>query len=192
MRNLITKIYLIKLFSTIFDRKGSLGFFSLFPLCLLSLFVDSHMLLSREQHIMSNIPALVVHSSLVDHPLHSTLQLAKRHSFILAASILFQRKDTQLTRSVLLRPMAMTYHMGVILPVHPSFSFLSLNCSYSDFSCLSFLTEVSHNYFFRRKVSASRILQVPDTLFLGFFQKLFAVCRASNKNFSRPKGEIIR
>ena len=43
-----------------------------------------------------------------------------------------------------------------------------------------------YNYFFRRKVSASRILQVPGALFLEFFQKLFAVCRASNKNFSGP------
>ena len=59
-------------------------------------------------------------------------------------------------------------------------------------SYLPFSGEASHTYFFRRKVSASRILQVPGSLFLEFFQKLFAVCRASNKNFSKPRGEIIR
>ena len=57
---------------------------------------------------------------------------------------------------------------------------------------MTFPSEASHTYFFRRKVSASRILQVPGALFPEFFQKLFAVCWASNKNFSRPKGEIIR
>ena len=41
---------------------------------------------------------------------------------------------------------------------------------------MPFLGEASHTYFFRRKVSASRILQVPGALILGFFQKLFAVC----------------
>jgi len=59
-------------------------------------------------------------------------------------------------------------------------------------SFMTFPGEASHTYFFRRKVSASRILQVPGALFPEFFQKLFAVCRASNKNFSWPKGEIIR
>ena len=59
-------------------------------------------------------------------------------------------------------------------------------------SYLPFSGEASHTYFFRRKVSASRILQVPGSLFPEFFQKLFAVCRASNKNFSWPRGEIIR
>ena len=73
-----------------------------------------------------------------------------------------------------------------------SFSFLSLNCSSSDLLLFAFSGEASHTYFFRRKVSASRILQVPDALFLEFFQKLFAVCWAANKNFSWPKGEIIR
>ena len=57
-----------------------------------------------------------------------------------------------------------------------SFSYLSLNCSYSDFFIFDFSGRSKYTYFFRRKVSASRILQVPDTLFLGFFQKLFAVC----------------
>lgn len=56
---------------------------------------------------------------------------------------------------------------------------------------MTFPGEASHTYFFRRKVSASRILQVPGALFPEFFQKLFAVYRASNKNFSWPKGEII-
>jgi len=46
---------------------------------------------------------------------------------------------------------------------------------------------VSHTYFFRREVSASRILQVPDTLFPGFFQKLFADGLAAGKNFSSPR-----
>jgi hypothetical protein len=50
---------------------------------------------------------------------------------------------------------------------------------------MTFPGEVT-TYFFRRKVSASRILQVPAALFLEFFQKLFAVCQASNKNFSWP------
>ena len=57
-----------------------------------------------------------------------------------------------------------------------SFSYLSLNCSYSDFFIHDFSGEASHTYFFRRKVSASRILQVPGDLFPEFFQKLFAVC----------------
>ena len=43
-------------------------------------------------------------------------------------------------------------------------------------SLMNFLYEASHTYFFRRKVSASRILQVPGALFPEFFQKLFAVC----------------
>ena len=59
-------------------------------------------------------------------------------------------------------------------------------------SYLPFSGEASHTYFFRRKVSASRILQVPGSLFPEFFQKLFAVCRASKKNCSWPRGEIIR
>jgi hypothetical protein len=59
-------------------------------------------------------------------------------------------------------------------------------------SFMTFPGEASHADFFCRKVSASRILQVPGALFPEFFQKLFAVCRASNKNFSWPKGEIIR
>lgn len=53
-------------------------------------------------------------------------------------------------------------------------------------SCLSFPGEVT-TYFFRREVSASRILQVPDTLFPGFFQKLFADGLAAGKNFSSPR-----
>jgi hypothetical protein len=52
---------------------------------------------------------------------------------------------------------------------------------------MTFPGEASHTYFYRRKVSASRILQVPGALFPEFFQKLFAVCRASNKNFSGPR-----
>ena len=47
---------------------------------------------------------------------------------------------------------------------------------FRPFSLLPFPGEASHTYFFRRKVSASRILQVPDALFLEFFQKLFAAC----------------
>ena len=56
----------------------------------------------------------------------------------------------------------------------------------------AFSGEASHTYFFRREVSASRILQVPDALFLGFFQKLFADGLAAGKNFSLPTGETIR
>jgi len=55
----------------------------------------------------------------------------------------------------------------------------------------AFFGRSDHTYFFRREVSASRILQVPDTLFPGFFQKLFADGLAAGKNFSRLKGEII-
>jgi hypothetical protein len=55
-------------------------------------------------------------------------------------------------------------------------------------SCLTFPDEASYTYFFRREVSASRILQVPDALFLGFFQKLFADGLAAGKNFSLPHG----
>ena len=43
-------------------------------------------------------------------------------------------------------------------------------------SLMNFLYEASHTYFFRRKVSASRILQVPGALFPEFFQKLFSGC----------------
>jgi len=64
---------------------------------------------------------------------------------------------------------------------HPSLS-KPVRESYQPFhDC--FPGEVT-TYFFRRKVSASRILQVPDALFPEFFQKLFSVCRAANKNFS--------
>ena len=51
------------------------------------------------------------------------------------------------------------------------------------FRHLNFLNEASHSYFFRRKVSASRILQVPGVLFPEFFQKLFAVCTHPIKTF---------
>ena len=64
---------------------------------------------------------------------------------------------------------------------------LNENILIPTFSLMNFPGEASHTYFFRRKVSASRILQVPGALFPEFFQKLFAVCRASNKNFSRTK-----
>ena len=43
-------------------------------------------------------------------------------------------------------------------------------------SLMTFPGEASHTYFFRRKVSASRILQVPGALFLEFYQILFAAC----------------
>jgi len=48
---------------------------------------------------------------------------------------------------------------------------------------MTFPSEVT-TYFFRRKVSASRIQQVPVALFLEFFQKLFAIGCTDNKNFS--------
>ena len=66
------------------------------------------------------------------------------------------------------------------------------DCSCPTFFMPAFSCEASHTYFFRREVSASRILQVPDALFPGFFQKLFADGLAAGKNFSRLKGEIIR
>ena len=50
-------------------------------------------------------------------------------------------------------------------------------------SYLPFSGEASHTYFFRRKVSASRILQVPGALLPEFFQKLFAVCIQPIKTF---------
>ena len=62
------------------------------------------------------------------------------------------------------------------------------DCSFRPPSSLSFPGEASHTYFFRREVSPSRILQVPDALFPGFFQKLFADGLASGKNFSLPNG----
>ena len=65
---------------------------------------------------------------------------------------------------------------GVLDCLAPSLSYLSLNCSYFDFFIYDFSGRSEYNYFFRRKVSASRILQVPGALFLEFFQKLFAVC----------------
>ena len=46
----------------------------------------------------------------------------------------------------------------------------------------SYFGRSGHTYFFRRKVSASRILQVPDALFPEFFQKLFLFVLA-NKIF---------
>ena len=55
-------------------------------------------------------------------------------------------------------------------------------------SYLPFPVEASHTYFFRREVSASRILQVPDALFPGFFQKLFADGLAAGKTFSPANG----
>jgi len=61
-------------------------------------------------------------------------------------------------------------------------------CSYPVSFMPAFSGEASHTYFFRREVSASRILQVPDALFLGFFQKLFADGLAAGKNFSLPHG----
>ena len=66
------------------------------------------------------------------------------------------------------------------------------DCSFLPSLCLPFPGEASHTYFFRREVSASRILQVPGSLFPEFFQKLFADSLAAGKNFSRLKGEIIR
>ena len=65
------------------------------------------------------------------------------------------------------------------------------NLFFSIFLITDFLGEAWHTYFFRRKFSPRRILQVPDALFLEFFQKLFSRL-AVNKNFSCPEGEIIR
>ena len=65
---------------------------------------------------------------------------------------------------------------GALTALHPPFRFCHWIILLPTFFCLPFPGEASHTYFFRRKVSASRILQVPDALFLEFFQKLFAVC----------------
>ena len=48
------------------------------------------------------------------------------------------------------------------------------NLFFSIFLITDFLGEAWHTYFFRRKFSPRRILQVPDALFLDFFQKLFS------------------
>ena len=47
---------------------------------------------------------------------------------------------------------------------------LNENILIPTYSLMTFSGETSHTYFFRRKVSASRILQVPGALFLEFFQ----------------------
>ena len=80
----------------------------------------------------------------------------------------------------------------VVTALHPPFRICHWIVTIFDFFIFDFSGRSEYTYFFRRKVSASRILQVPDALFLKFFQKLFAVCRASNKNFSWPRCEIIR
>ena len=59
---------------------------------------------------------------------------------------------------------------------HPPFRICHRIVLIPTYSSMTFPGEASHTYFFRRKVSASRILQVPDALFPEFFQKLFAVC----------------
>ena len=64
-----------------------------------------------------------------------------------------------------------------------SFSSLSLNCPYSDFFVSVFFGRSEYTYFFRRKVSASRILQVPVPYSLNFFKNFLSSVPA-NKNFS--------
>ena len=89
---------------------------------------------------------------------------------------LMNMNDTLYLRFVLLRLITMTCPQWAVDCRASSLSYLSLNCSYSDFLIYAFSGRSEYTYFFRRKVSASRILQVPGALFLGFFQKLFAVC----------------
>jgi hypothetical protein len=57
----------------------------------------------------------------------------------------------------------------------------------SDFSIADFSGEACTFTFSVAKLVQGRILQVPGALFPEFFQKLFAVCSASNKNFSGPR-----
>ena len=90
-----------------------------------------------------------------------------------------------------LHPITITYLIKRLTDLHPPFRICYRIVLIPTSSSMTFPGAVA-TYFFRRKVSASRILQVPAALFLEFFQKLFAVCRASNKNFSWPRCEIIR
>ena len=83
---------------------------------------------------------------------------------------------TQFLRFVLLCPITMTYNMERWTALHPPWRICHWIVLILPSSFMPFPGEARHTYFFRRKVSASRILQVPGTLLLGFFQKLFAVC----------------
>ena len=137
------------------------------------------------EHSCSLFPFFVCTPSTALHPV-----LIDGHS---SFPILFT--DSGMIRCTSLCPSTSDGHdvlHGALDCLASSFSFLSLNCSYSDFLIYAFSGRSEYTYFFRRKVSASRILQVPAALFLELFQKLFAVCRASNKNFSWPRCEIIR
>ena len=141
-------------------------------------------------HILIPYRLLLLHSQSLSH---SFIYFIPRHSpftcqwtFIVLQCSLLIAEWYAAPSHVHLRPMSMTYFVWALDCRASSLSYLSLNCSYSDFFIYDFSWRSEYTYFFRRKVSASRILQVSDTLFPEFFQKLFAVCRASNKNFSGP------
>ena len=147
-------------------------------------------------HILIPYRLLLLHSQSLSH---SFIYFIPRHSpftcqwtFIVLHAPCLLRNDTQPLRVFFSvrwpwRALSERWTAG-----HPPFRICHWIVLIPTSSLMTFPGEASHTYFFRRKVSASRILQVPDALFPEFFQKLFAVCRASNKNFSWPKGEIIR
>ena len=152
------------------------SFDSSFFLCRQSLLV------ALQGNIVPNIPALWLNSSVVPftalHPLacwsgshssnfHFSLNWKIRFSSLCLSPT--DNRDEPHGRCTALHPPFRSCH-GIVLP--------------PTFFCLPFSGEASHTYFFRRKVSASRILQVPGALFLGLFQKLFAIGCTDDKNFS--------
>ena len=123
-------------------------------------------------HHAHSLAGLAVFTSLL--PLCPWADVGRFPSFLLGRTALLQKRTTLAVK--------VRWHPSQSKPVREF-------CHNFLHDCFS--GEVT-TYLFRRKVNASRILQVPDALFLEFFQKLFAVCRASNKNFSWPRCEIIR
>ena len=130
-------------------------------------------------HILIPYRLLILHSQSLSHsfiyyiPRQNPLPVNGHSSFCMLPTYSGMIRHPS---HILLRPMSKTCFVWALSCRASSLSYLSLNCSYSDFLIDDFSGRSEYNYFFRRKVSASRILQVPGALFPEFFQKLFAVC----------------
>ena len=77
-----------------------------------------------------------------------------------------------------------------------SLAFSDIECCFLNFTpftqfsalfATSYFGRSRHTYFFRRKVSASRIVSTTSTLLPELFQKLFAVCSQPTKTFLLPR-----
>ena len=138
----------------------------------------------QSNYLAQWLPTFGVHS--FKAALHYSSTIAYRWALIVPHTSSFNWNDTLSPHYILPRPMAMTYFMERWTLGHPPYRICHWIVLIPTSSFLPFPGEASYTYFFRREVSASRILQVPVALFLEFFQKLFAVCKHPTKTFLGP------